>query len=127
MIRNYRATDLDWVEEIFKQNAKLLGNFFWMKQGLERGHKMIVIPKKAFCRFRFDKKKAAYVIDEIAVHKDHQRLGFAHDLISKVPKPIFLKTDTDNEKSNAFYKKEGFLLMSTVAGTKKTFNIWMKY
>lgn len=127
MIENYTNDDLGWVEVIFKQNSSLLGNFFWMKQALERGHKMLVIREKAFCRYHWDKKKTANVIDEIAVHRDHQRHGLASEIIKAIETPIWLKTDVDNVKSNAFYKREGFKLLGQSSGKTKLFNIWCKF
>lgn len=116
--------DFIWVEKIFKQ-SKVLGNFFWMKQAIERGHGFHVIREVGFVRFHKN-KEGQNVIGEIAVCESAQRGGFGKDLLDSVPLPILLKTDTDNIKSNAFYKKNGFKLMGKTSGKNKEFNWWLK-
>lgn len=123
MVERGAKTDLVWIESIWKENIKLLGNFYWMKQALPRpGHFLIVIREKAFCHYH--RQKLGYVIDEVAVGKDHQRQGLAEQIVKAIPHPIFLKTDNDNEKSNKFYLKLGFkkLKESKSKNGAKTFN-----
>lgn len=125
MVVKGEAADLIWVEKIFKQ-AKVLGNFFWMKQGIERGHGFLVWRELGFVRFHKN-REGVNVIDEIAVSLEHQRSGIGRSLVDAVPKPIILKTDSDNVKSNAFYKKHGFKLQGKVQNKDgKLFHWWLK-
>ena len=127
-VEPYRQEDLIWIEKIFNQHRKLLGNFFWMKGALKKSNqKMVVIREKGFCRYRFDKKKNGWVIEELAVDENSQRDGIGKLLLNSIPLPLYLKTDTDNVKSNAFYKKNGFILLGVSSGKKKQFNNWVKF
>jgi ribosomal protein S18 acetylase RimI-like enzyme len=64
-------------------------------------------------------------LHEIGVSPDFQRMSIGEKLYQFVPKPIKLKTTTDNEKSNNFYKKLGLKLIKKEKGKTRELNVWV--
>lgn len=127
-VRVLEPSDWPWVERVFKQHAKMLGNFFWMKQSYEKGRGRIwVVPEIGFIHLTYA-KEGITVIQDIAIEKNAQRGGHGKALLSILKGVIKLKTDAENIQSNAFYKKYGFKLVGQVKSRKgKPINIYMRW
>lgn len=127
-VRLAKTSDWPWVERIFKQHAKMLGNFFWMKQSVDGGKgKLYVVEDKGFVHFKLNREKI-WVVQDIAVDLNVHRGGIGSALLGVVPRPTLLKTDSASDQSNAFYKKHGFICVGTVASAKgKPINVYQRW
>lgn len=111
-MRDAIPQDIDWVRPILDSAKHILGNGtlawyrFW-HGGLVDGARWIVVEGKGFVHFK-RRRDGTSVIYEIAVSPDHKRQGVGRQLVAQVGYPIELKTDADNEESNAFYRALGF-------------------
>ncbi len=119
ILKARRAKECDWtfIEECFKKNAKYLGNWFFVKDSLKKpNHFWFVVSGKAFAHLHFNKKMEKYELKEIATidHGD----GAAGLLLKKMPRNVIAKTDFDNYRAHAFYRKNNFTFMGR-AKTKK--------
>ena len=131
MIRDITKEDESWIKPLFEKNSYILGPFggvwafFW--QSTAKNEKWVCIEGIGFAHFR-RKRNGIVTLYEIAVDENHKRKGYGKKLMDHMGYPMELKTDKDNEESNAFYKKLGFLLMGEKVSKKgnKTFNYWMK-
>lgn len=129
-IRLANANDKDFIKKLHKQSSKHIGNFnlFWTWDKYISGeakHKFYVIDDMGFMRIGYSKKYNSYVLYEIAVDIDCKQKGVGKKLYDKIPKPLMLKCNKDNDAGNKFYSKMGM----TKAGTTKTSkgveqNIW---
>lgn len=131
-IRDVKPTDEEWVKHIFDSYKNFLGGFgpVWFRywQNDNPREKWVVIPDRAFAHYLI-KKNGEVTLYEIAVHPAYKRMGLGDVLIKAMPTPIELKTDHDNEVSNAFYKRLGFRLMGKKPSKsgKRYFHIWKKF
>jgi len=116
--------DHEWVGDLLELNKKILGGKLplvrWARCHAKNDH-WVAIGESAFAHFRA-KRNGIVTLYEIAVAEDSKRKGMGRALIGYMRgpgpalRPIELKTDAENEESNAFYLGLG---MKRV-GQKKT-------
>lgn len=129
-IRSIRESDKAWVKPLFEKNKAILGPFdvAWHRyiNSSNKREKWVVIPNIAFAHF-LKKKNGENTLYEIAV--DEKKQGWGKKLLNYIGFPMELKTDKENEESNAFYKRCGFLLLGTKHSKsgEKEFNIWKRW
>ena len=129
-IRLATKEDESFIKKLHKQNSKDIGSFnlFWSWDkylSREAKHKFYVIENMGFMRIGYSKKYNSYVLYEIAVDIECKQNGVGKRLYDKIPKPLMLKCNKDNDVGNKFYSKIGM----TKTGTTKTSkgieqNIW---
>lgn len=71
----------------------------------------IGISEEAFAHYVVRKKDGVKVLREIGVTEGARRKGYGSALLGMIGLPLELKTDEDNEASNAFYQNHGFKLV----------------
>lgn len=127
-------TDQKWVARLFDQNKEILGNiggglvfYRWFNGG--RAHeKWIVIPEVGFAHYLIRQRDGVRVLYEIAVSKEHRRQGIGKKLLAEIGRPIELKTDAENEASNAFYRGLGFMCVGQKrGGSGKLANVYQAW
>jgi GNAT superfamily N-acetyltransferase len=97
--------DGGWIRQVWEE--KRLGAFaltwyrYW--HGSPPNEYWWVIQGRAFAHFRVNRRTGVCNLYEIAVAADARRQGYGKRLIQAIGLPIRLKTDADNQDSNAFY------------------------
>lgn len=136
LLKNYRhvqPNDEKWVIDLFV-SVRVLGDAhvarsqwfrYWSRR--QQGEFWIVREKTAFTHFKV-KKDNSRTIYEIAVSDEYRRSGVASELVKIVGRPVTAKTDIDNVAANAFYTKNGFILMAKTKNKNNSqhSNIWQK-
>lgn len=129
-IRPIKPEDEQWVKKLFEANESILGGFgltwYRFNQSTNPREKWVVIEGKAFAHYMV-KKNGEVSLYEIAVGE--KKKGHGKRLLEYMGFPMELKTDKDNEESNAFYKKCGFICLGSKFSKngKKEFNIWKRW
>lgn len=106
--------DKTWVFELFALYKQLGGGpawfRFWQAKN-PREHWIVNDDKTAFCHYlvALDGTRSVY---EIVVHPTVQRTGLGTAMLETVGTPVRLKTNLENEASNAFYAKSGFMCLA---------------
>lgn len=122
-VRSITGDDHSWVGDLLEANKKILGGKLplvrWAKCHAKNDH-WVALGQSATAHYRV-KRDGFVTLYEIAVAEDAKRQGLGRALIVHMRgpngnRPIELKTDADNEESNAFYLGLG---MKRV-GQKKT-------
>ena len=111
------------VKSIYKQEKKHLGSFnlyqCWDKYlSKENNNKFWVIDNVGFVRFAFSKKYNSFILHDIGIIAQQKRKGYGKIFLDKLPRPLILKCNADNDKGNAFYKNYGMNKMGNTQ-TKK--------
>ena len=129
-IRKAVESDKEFIKKLYKQSSKHIGSFnlYWSWDKYIDGtakHVFYVAEQAGFMRYGYSKKYNAYVLHEIAVDNDTKQKGVGRMLFDKIPRPLMLKCNQDNDTGNAFYYKMGM----TKAGKTQTNagvyqNIW---
>jgi ribosomal protein S18 acetylase RimI-like enzyme len=111
--------DARWVEKLFASYSCYFGENsarrqwyrYWLNKN-PREH-WLVIRQVAFVHYmiRADGYRTVY---EIAVSESAKRKGYGKALMARVGRPVRLKTDSENEQSNRFYKSIGMLRTATI-------------
>lgn len=107
--------DKQWVIELFAASGQLGSEYiansrwfrFWQAKN-PREHWIVDNNNSAFCHYlvALDGTRSIY---EIAVAQNARRTGLGKAMIELVGVPVRLKTDVENDTSNAFYASVGFL------------------
>lgn len=129
-IRLATEQDKEFIKKLHKQSSKHIGSFnlYWSWDKYitkEAKYFYYVAEDLGFMRYGFSKKYKSYVLHEIAVDQDCTKKGVGKMLFNKIPRPLMLKCNLDNEIGNKFYESVGMTKMSktkTKAGVKQ--NIW---
>lgn len=126
------SDDASWICELLETNKKILGGrhvfLRWAQSRKATNEYWLVIRPAAFIHFRI-KRNGTVALYEIAVREDHKRQGLGRFLLEYMRgpgRPIELKTDADNEESNAFYSGMGMKMIQQKKSKsgKKLFNIY---
>ena len=130
-LRIANKNDEDFVKRVFAENKNILGNYYFDWIGYINSTKatncFYIAEGIGILHIKFSSKQKAYIIQTIAILKEQKRKGYASDMIKLLPRPIFLKTDYDNEESNSFYRAIGFIAVgnSISKNGKKKFTNYM--
>jgi GNAT superfamily N-acetyltransferase len=132
ILRQATNKDEDLIKQIHKESVKEIGNFntFFIWTNYLKGkttYKYYIIDDVAFLRFGFSKKYSANIVYDIAILKEHRGKGYGKKIISKLPRPIMLKCNSDNEAGNCFYESIGMKKYNVVRSknNKKDMNVWV--
>ncbi len=131
-IDRLKDDDWEWVEPLFAANKNILGSvsmmrWRWCAKPYDLREPILVIRPYAFAHFH-KKKNGEVTLYEIAVDPSMKRKGLGKRLMEKMGYPMTLKTDADNEESNAFYKALGFICMgSKETKSGKPVNIYTRF
>ena len=126
VVEDAREEDREWVLAVWKENEAILGSlnvahrtFYWHfnrpRTAPTSPERWIVIRPHGFAHFRI-RKDTLRNVQEIAVASTAKRRGVGRRLLEAVGNPVILKTNADHEESNAFYRAQGFTLVSRSAG-----------
>lgn len=131
ILRQAKKEDEELVKKIHKESKKEIGNFdtFFIWSNYLKGkttYKYYIIDEIGFVRFGYSKKYSANVIYDIAILLDQRNKGYGKKILSKLPKPIMLKCNSDNDNGNAFYRSIGMRNCGIVKSKnkKKEMNVW---
>lgn len=130
-LRIATQSDEEFVKKVFAENKNILGNYYFDWVGYINSKTatncFYIADNIGILHVKFSKKQKGFVIQTIAILKDQKRKGYASDMIKLLPRPIYLKTDADNEESNSFYKAIGFIAVgnSISKNGKKEFTNYM--
>ena len=130
MIRDVTKDDEAWVKKLFEDHQYILGpfgptwHFYWKNN--KPHERWVCIEGEAFAHY-LNKKKGGVTLYEIAVKT--KRKGYGSQLMEHMGGPMELKTDADNEESNAFYLRLGFMCVGQKASNngKKIFNVYQTW
>jgi ribosomal protein S18 acetylase RimI-like enzyme len=124
--------DLEWIKPVHNANKNILAeydgrNTWTALNDPKKQNWLIVVRPYAFARF-YVRKDGTKTLFEIAVREDMKRKGIAKLLLDYIGRPVNLKTDADNEESNAFYRALGFVLLGRKTTAKgKPVNIYQGF
>lgn len=126
------ATDKEWVMRVWKPSEKILGprELAWKRSwmlGPKPNDCWIGIEQVAFAHY-LKRRDGINVLYEIGVDPQVKRGGYGRQLIFHIGFPMELKTDADNEESNAFYRRLCFTHVGQKRSKngKKLFNIYRR-
>lgn len=131
-ICDMKEEDVPWVKNLFNLNKSILGSFdtayYRFKNSKNTREKWIVVKEIAFVHY-MERLDGVKVIYEIAVNPNNKRQGLGKMLMEHIGFPIQLKTDANNEESNEFYRKTGYIRVGVKKSRngKKTFNIYQRW
>lgn len=134
VIRKVTKDDYDWLYAVFlKQTGLGDANSFrveWWRTWNSPGHKTrwhADADRTGFIAFNIRKDGVRNVI-YIAVDPDKQQRGTGRQLIDSIGLPVICKTGTENDGANAFYRRLGFLHISTHKKVHhdSTVNVWYR-
>lgn len=111
----YRRDDEAWLRAVWGECKHILGTGVDLMlhrygQRISDREKIIVIRPFAFAHYR-ERLDGVRNLYEIGVSAVARRQGHGRRLIEAIGRPLILKTDLDNEASNAFYVALGFKFM----------------
>lgn len=126
--------DQKWVGKLFDANKAILGNVsggtvFWRwRAGLNpREHVVVIRPELAFAHYLV-RKDGTRVLYEMAVTAEAKRQGLGRAILEHIGRPIELKTDADNQESNAFYRRMGLVCVGQkTGGSGKVMNVFQGF
>ncbi len=107
--------DGEWIvplmnaHNVYFWNGGVIWYRYWHQSGSERW--IVARPDLGCAHYRV-RRDGWKVIDEIVTSEAARRRGVAKAMIEHIGAPIFVKTDCDNEPSNAFYLALGFRLVN---------------
>lgn len=118
-IREATPSDSAWVLPLMNSHNRYFWNGnaiwyrFWHREDTAREYWIVVDPGLGCAHFRI-RHDGCRVLDEIVTAPEARRKGIGRAMIDYIGRPIRLKTDVDNEVSNAFYLSLGFNLVGVV-------------
>ena len=131
MLRLATKEDEPLIKQIHKECKDEIGSFnlyqIWDNYLSRKAkYKYLVYDDCAFVRFGKSRKYKMHTIYDIGVLKSHRGQGIGKKIIDKLPRPLILKCNCDNDAGNAFYKKIGMRLLGKVKSKngKKFMNLW---
>lgn len=130
-VRSANRSDKALIKSLYKQESKNVGSFnlffSWDNFLLGKNSFFNVIPQVGFVRYSFLKRKKIWTLKEIAIKEEEKKKGYGLLLLNSVPKPFILKCNLENENANAFYEKNGLILIDKEKDKKGNFkNIWLR-
>jgi len=125
-----KQNDKNWVNHLWKENKEILGPPFPIYNYLKAkapNEIFLVVPEIAFLHYRV-RRDGETVLYNIAIDISAKRQGLGRKLVELMTPPIILKTDADNEESNQFYKRLGFICLGKkLTKSGKTVNIYKRF
>lgn len=124
-IRLASKIDADFIKEIHKEAKSEIGSFnlFYSWDNYLQNktpYKFYIFSDAGvdvgFMRFGFSEKIGFNIVKEVGILKKFRGRGYGKKMLNRMPRPIYLTCNDDNEVGNHFYKSCG---MRNI-GKKKT-------